>query len=123
MKNIISKEYIINEDGKVYNKRLNKEIKFNAGKKGYMKANLHCPGLATRLDNRKGFSLHRLVAMFYLPNYSDTLQVNHKNGIKSDNHKDNLEMVTNAENAWHAWNVLDSTERRNKLIERNKLCK
>lgn len=64
--------------------------------------------------------VHRLVAMFYLDDYSEDLQVNHKNGIKTDNRVENLEMVTNQQNVLHAFRVLDSSERRRKISEANK---
>lgn len=54
----------------------------------------------------KWFFVHRLVAMAFLNTYKDNLQVNHKNGIKTDNTISNLEMVTASENQLHSFRVL-----------------
>lgn len=51
---------------------------------------------------RKSYYVHRLVAMAYLKNYTNSLQVNHKNGIKTDNNYTNLEMVSLQENIAHS---------------------
>ena len=51
---------------------------------------------------RKSYFVHRLVAMAFLDNYSDTLQVNHIDGNKLNNCIDNLEMVTIQENIRHS---------------------
>jgi hypothetical protein len=51
----------------------------------------------------KGFLVHRLVAMCYLDDYSDELQVNHKNLNGLDNRVENLEMVTAKQNTDHFW--------------------
>ena len=58
--------------------------------------------------NGKGkmYSIHRLVAEAFLENFNKNLQVNHKNGIKTDNRIQNLEMVTAKENQRHSYNVL-----------------
>lgn len=110
-------KYIISPDGFVLNEKTDKQVCFNPDVKGYMKARLYTP-LSNNPDGRKPYRLHRLIAKAFLPDYSDDLQVNHKNGIKSDNRVENLEMVTASQNMYHAWNSLDSSVRKEKLNKR-----
>ena len=53
-------------------------------------------------DGKKVYQkAHRLIARTFLPDYSSTLQVNHINGVKTDNRVCNLEMVTGLQNIRH----------------------
>ena len=62
----------------------------------------HSRGYKRVSFNRKEYSVHRLVAMKYIPNPQNKEQVNHKDGDKTNNHYTNLEWVTNKENHEHA---------------------
>lgn len=115
----LEKYYDIKTNGIVTSKRTKKKLAFAITHRGYLKARVYCPLSSKHNDKRKPLFLHRIIAMKFLPDYSDTLQVNHINGNKLDNRVENLEMVTNAQNTWHGWNVLDSSKRRLSLINRN----
>lgn len=94
--------YIISSYGRLFSINyhsitgLVKEIEGRHDKDGYQTATVTFDGIA------KTIKLHRFVATMFIDNPENKEQVNHKNGIKDDNHVWNLEWVTNAENMKHA---------------------
>jgi hypothetical protein len=95
--NVRSKERTINHSywGKVKIKPKVRKQQLN--KKGYLVLLLQNAGY------RFGTGVHRLVAIAFVPNPENKPQVNHKNGIKTDNRAQNLEWATNRENVIHSY--------------------
>lgn len=96
MKEVIQ-EYSVTEDGRVYSHKSNKYLSQRIGPVGYMMVNLSIEGKC------KTFTVHRLVAKAFLPNPNNLEAVNHIDGNKVNNNVDNLEWVTNSQNAQHAF--------------------
>lgn len=91
-------EYAIDPTGLVTNIRKNKPVKPSLNKQnGYWYVALW--------KNNKGktFSVHRLVAIHFIPNPDNKPEVNHKNSNRQDCHQNNLEWVTRSENSLHGY--------------------
>ncbi len=67
--------------------------------------------LKDRRCELKKIQVHRLVAQSFLPSYTKSLQVNHKDGNKTNNNLGNLEMVTPSENSRHYLSQLKTGNR------------
>ena len=56
-------------------------------------------------NNRNSHRVHRLVVEAFIGPIPDGMQVNHINGNKRDNRFENLEIVSQSENALHAYRI------------------
>ena len=96
-------KYRVSNYGNVYSYGGNNQANHHNGK--MMKAIKHSTGYycvnLSKNGKKEQFLIHRLVASHFL-NLKEDMQVNHINGIKTDNFLDNLEVVTIQENRQHA---------------------
>ena len=86
---IMTKNGIRMLKGKVLRSKINKE--------GYQQITL------TKAGKSSTMYIHKLVANAFIPNPLNKLEINHINGIKSNNNIENLEWMTHSENIKHAY--------------------
>lgn len=97
--------YLVDKTGNVYSKNYNhtgkiKKLKPTMQNTGYVRVAL------CKDDSIKYKLIHRLVAESFIPNPENKSEINHKNGIKTDNRVENLEWATRSENQKHAYQIL-----------------
>lgn len=95
---IIQNGYHISEDGNIisYKGRKPRILKAGAATDGYMMVNLRINGKSI------AFLVHRLVAECYIPPIEGKRLVNHIDGNKRNNARNNLEWCDHKENMVHA---------------------
>ena len=84
--------YLIYDDGRVYNKNRNRFLKPCPNSLGYYRVCL-CEN-----NERKTCKIHRLVAIHYIANPENKREVDHINRIRTDNRIENLRWATSSEN-------------------------
>jgi hypothetical protein len=94
---MINDQYWVQEDGQIWSVNSSIMLKPRKAGRGYCQVNLGA--------NQRNQYVHRLVAEAFIPNPENKPQINHINGIKSDNRVENLEWVTAKENVRHALEI------------------
>lgn len=92
-------DYLVDDRGFVISKR-GKPLKPSINHRGYQIINVMVNG------KRIGLGVHTAIARAFCDGFSPELQVNHKDGNKTNNKASNLEWVTAVENVQHAINEL-----------------
>ena len=105
--------YLVSQDGLIMNRKTEKLLKPYTNRQGYLVAKLHGNGAVNNVR------VARAVASTFIPNPESKPQVNHINGVRTDNRVENLEWVTGYENQRHVGSVLK--KRRGSLVWNSKL--
>lgn len=87
--------YNVSNYGRIYSIPYKKIMKSRIDKYGYEVINL-------KKLKSSPMTVHRIIANLFIPNPQNKPQVNHINGIKTDNRVENLEWVTAKENIDHS---------------------
>lgn len=94
-------DYSLTREGKVYSHFSHRFLSTHLDRYGYEKVRL-----VSKDNKRHTYSVHRLMLENFSPcENMDTLQVNHIDGNKLNNHIDNLEWTTCSENVRHAFEI------------------
>lgn len=84
--------YAATEDGRIYSYKRNIFLSPGGEPGNYMLVNL------SKNNKSKSYYVHRLVAMAFIDNPDNLVEVNHKDHVRDNNHVNNLEWVTKYDN-------------------------
>ena len=89
-------KYSVSDEGQIKNEITGRILKLRPSHRGYLKTNISINGKIRTIF------IHQIVAQLFIPNPNNLPQVNHIDGDKTHNNKENIEWVTEKENMRHA---------------------
>lgn len=103
--------YVVSRDGSVTNTNTGRVLKPNLNENGYLYVSFW------KNNRNNPHSVHRLVALAYIPNPDNKPFVNHIDANRSNPHVDNLEWCTQSENIQHAYRLGNMSQKKNFTVE------
>ena len=103
--------YVVARDGSVTNTNTGRVLKPNLNENGYLYVSFW------KNNRNNPHSVHRLVALAYIPNPDNKPFVNHIDANRSNPHVDNLEWCTQSENIQHAYRLGNMSQKQNFTVE------
>lgn len=97
----INNLYEVSTNGNIRNAKNLKQKVFDLNKLKLIKTRIRVNNIVNENGEKRGFYLHRLIAMTFIPNPHNLDEVNHKNGDPYDNRSENLEWISRADNMKH----------------------
>lgn len=104
--------YEVSQTGLVRNRTSKKILSGRETKSGYLQVCIKM-NATNKFQNQY---VHRLVALFWIPNPENKKEVNHKDGNKLNNNIENLEWVTSHENLIHKTQILGKNKTSNRQV-------
>lgn len=90
-------DYYVSKSGNVYS------VRRKTNEVNQLTKHTNSNGYHRIVISKTHLLLHRIVATVFIKEIDSGLVVNHKNGIKTDNRVENLEVTTQSENLKHAY--------------------
>lgn len=85
--------YYASSDGRIWSSKTDRWMLPCTNRKGYLKVHI----------GKKLYSVHKLIALAFIPNPDNLETVDHVNEIKTDNRPENLRWMTRGENKSRSW--------------------
>jgi len=89
-------KYEVSDVGEIRNKKSGRILKQKKDRKGYYTISLYDVNLGKKYP-----TIHRLIALHFIDNPNNYTDIDHINGIRTDNNIENLRWVSRQQNMWN----------------------